>query len=116
MRFCSDQVEAIAFRSKSNPSKMYEVELRPADSAHPKCGCMAWIMSRSRARSAVKVISEAKNQDLPGKCKHVDQAKAMVCDWEADFPPEAFVLDENGEVPCPKCGRPTVERVVAHAS
>lgn len=91
MRFCASQLQPIESPSKSDPYKKYVVELRPVDSAHPKCSCMAWIMARSRARKALG--GREVNADLPGKCKHLDAARKQVCDWEG--------ADDIYE--CPKC-------------
>lgn len=102
MRFCSTQLQTIEVASKSDPYKKYPVELRPTDSIHPKCACMAWIMARNRGRKALG--TDVVNADVAGKCKHLPEAWAQVCDWEG-----ADATFEDGTWPCPKCGADTVE-------
>lgn len=94
MRFCSTQLQPVEAASKSDPYKRYVVTLRPVESAHPSCSCMAWIMARSRARKALG--GSEVNADLPGKCKHLDKVLSTACMWEGE-----------GET-CAECGAATV--------
>lgn len=56
---------------------------------------------------------DCKGFEFRGTCKHVNELKTKLCDWDQETGPEAQTPHQEMECLCPRCGSETLVYAVA---